>query len=118
MTEDVKKGLAALILFATLLTGCSSSNANKVKSKNDNYTKVAIMINDNVATIIDTGYFYTSGGHAVFEYPDGSRIITSNAIIVEGFEDYSEVEEFVRTMIGEDGVINYYSRDKAYTRKR
>ena len=115
--EDFKKGIATTLLLTTLLTGCGSSSGNNNK-KSDNYISVAIIVNDDTATIMEVGYYYVSGGYAFFEYPDNSKIAFSNAIIMEGFKDYSEVEEFVKSIVGEDGNINYYNPGKAYTRTR
>ena len=117
--ENVKKGVATVVLFATLLTGCGSKTDGDVKSKEDNnYISVAMIINDNTATIIDVGYYYTSGGYAFIEFGDNSKIAIDNAIIVNGFTDYAEVEELARSIIGEDGKINYYSRGNSRTRNK
>lgn len=117
--ENVKKGLATAMLLITLLTGCSAKDNTKGKDTNNcDYIRVAIVLNDNTATIMEVGYYHIESGYAFFEYPDGSRIAVSNAIIMEGFSDYSEVEAFVRNMVGEDGEINYYDYTNQYTRTK
>lgn len=117
--ENVKKGLAAVMLLTTLLTGCSAkSNIKGKDTNNSDYIRVAIILNDNTATIMEAGYYHIEGGYAFFEYPDGSRIATSNAIIMEGFGDYSEVEAFARSMVGEDGEINYYNYNNSHVKTK
>ena len=115
--EDFKKGIATTLLLTTLLTGCGSSSGNN-NEKSDNYISVAIIVNDDTATIMEIGYYHISGGYVFFEYPDNSKIVLSNAIILEGIKDYTEVEEFAKSIVGKDGNINYYNPGKTYTRTR
>ena len=117
--EDIKKGIASALLFAVLLTGCDSENTDSVKNNNDSdYIKLAIILGDNTATIVDPGYYHVSSGYTIMEYPDGSSISASNVVIVNGFKDYSDVERLARSLVGEDGEINYYSHDtKVLSRK-
>ena len=117
--EGVKRSVASVMLCATLLTGCGSQTDGDIKDKsNDNYISVAIILNDNTATIMDVGYYYTSGGYMFVEFSDNSKIAFSNAVIMDGVRDYSEVEELARSLVGEDGEINYYSHGTPRTRKR
>lgn len=114
--EDIKRGIATFVLCTTLLTGCGSETDENIKDKGS--TNVAIILNGNVATIMDVGYYYTSGGYMFVEFSDNSKMAISNAIVMEGIVDYSEVEELARNLVGEDGEINYYDHGSSHTRKR
>ena len=117
--ENWKKGVATAVLTSTLLTGCGSNGDGNVKNnRNDNYITLAIVLVDNTATIMEVGYYHVSGGYTFIDYSNGTSIAGSNIMIVKGFKEYSEVEEFARSLVGEDGEVNYYDPGKVYTRTR
>ena len=115
--ENLKKGVATVVLTSTLLTGCGS-NGDVKSNHNDNYITLAIVFVDNTATIMEVGYYHVSGGYTFIDYSNGTSIAGSNIMIVKGFKEYSEVEEFARSLVGEDGEVNYYDPGKVYTRTR
>ncbi|MBR7041993.1 MAG: hypothetical protein IKI04_00670 [Bacilli bacterium] len=117
---NIKSGVASLVLAATILTGCGA-NGDIEKNNNEKIDSVVVLFGDNTATIIKEKYVYhyTEGGLVILEFPDGSKIkTTSDTLILSEFNDYDEIEELVRDIVGEDGEINYYREKDSKVRTR
>ena len=117
--ENIKKGVASVVLMSTLLTGCSFKGNGNTKheiTRNSDYISVAIILGDNTATIMDIGYYYVEGGYLYVVMDDNSTVAFSNAVIVEGFADYAEITKLARSMVGSGGEINYYDYNDLHSK--
>ena len=115
----IMKGIASVVLTATLLTGCGSNG--DVKDKNDVPSSVVVIFGEDTATIIEDEYVYytNESGMVILEFKDGSKIkTTSDMLIMSEFDDYEKVHELVLDIVGDEGHISYYNHGASSNKKR
>ncbi len=110
--ENIKKGAATVLLLSTLFTtGCQSVKNDQESNK----LRKAIILNGNVATIVDIKYsqgFRRIDG-AILKLSDGTDIFVSydNLILIDKIDDNAYAEELAQQLVGENGEVNYYNSE-------
>ncbi len=119
--KDIKKAAATALLLSTLLTtGCGAPTGDHDNNLEPEKNSIAIIINRNVATIVETKYYMGNYHNITLKLYDDSKIYVSfdNVIILDNIDDISYAKELAYKIVGENGEVNYYNPENVQRKLR